>query len=144
MAQWVVGCAGRLSLYLSHAPLAGTASVSEQVPAASESLSSLPTRPPARCASSVRRWRLDVSPNLSTTSSHTFPLSIAPEAQGHAGYYAALRAALADARTKTGDELTQWRDAVGKSELGKETKKAVTDDDDEEEDEDEDEGEEAD
>ena len=80
--------------------------------------------------------------NLSTTSSHTFPLSIAPEAQGHAGYYAALRAALADARTKTGDELTQWRDAVGKSELGKETKKAVTDDDDEEEEEeDEDEGE---
>ena len=82
--------------------------------------------------------------NLSPTSSHTFPLSVAPEAQGHAGYYAALRAALADARTKTGDELTQWRDAVGKSELGKESKKTVTDDDDEEEEEDEDEGEEAD
>ncbi|VDB84262.1 unnamed protein product [Peniophora sp. CBMAI 1063] len=67
--------------------------------------------------------------NLSATSSHAFPLSIAPDAQGHAAYYAALRAALADARAKTGDELTQWRDVVGKSELGKEPKKTVTDED---------------
>ncbi|KZV74072.1 hypothetical protein PENSPDRAFT_235106 [Peniophora sp. CONT] len=82
-----------------------------------------------------------VPTSLSSTSSHRFPLSIAPDAQDHAGYYAALRAALADARTKTGDELTQWRDAVGKNELGKEPKKNVTDEDEEEDEEDEDEGE---
>ncbi|KAI0066561.1 hypothetical protein BV25DRAFT_1820555 [Artomyces pyxidatus] len=62
-----------------------------------------------------------------------------PAADGYKAYYDSLRAALAIARTKTGEELTEWRDAVRNRELKKEVKKS---DEDEDEEEDEDEAEE--
>ncbi|KAJ7589201.1 hypothetical protein C8J56DRAFT_860025 [Mycena floridula] len=36
----------------------------------------------------------------------------------HVKYYAHLRLAIAAARDELGDELTRWRDAVGKEEIG--------------------------
>ncbi|KAF7320305.1 hypothetical protein MKEN_00815300 [Mycena kentingensis (nom. inval.)] len=51
-------------------------------------------------------------------------------------YYAMLREALAKARDEIGQELTSWRDAVGKAEANKEG--ATKRDEDDEEDEDQD------
>jgi len=49
-------------------------------------------------------------------------------------YYAELRRAISDARTKLGEELTAWRDAVGSEEVGKERAvKAVSEDEESEE-----------
>ncbi|KAG2352793.1 hypothetical protein BDR07DRAFT_805203 [Suillus spraguei] len=49
-------------------------------------------------------------------------------------YYASLRTSIAEARTKLGEELTAWRDAVGNAELGREKSvKAEADDEEEEE-----------
>jgi hypothetical protein len=60
-------------------------------------------------------------PSLEPTVKHTFDVGSRP-VEGYAKYYAALRDAIADARAKTGDELTQWRDAVGNSEVRKDVK----------------------
>ncbi|KIY50530.1 hypothetical protein FISHEDRAFT_27304, partial [Fistulina hepatica ATCC 64428] len=38
-------------------------------------------------------------------------------------YYTFLRDAIVAAKTQIGDELTEWRDAVGKAELSKEASK---------------------
>ncbi|KAG6874664.1 hypothetical protein C0993_012672, partial [Termitomyces sp. T159_Od127] len=40
-------------------------------------------------------------------------------------YYSALRVAIAEARDQLGNELTAWRDAVGKAESSKETPKTL-------------------
>ncbi|KAJ7589252.1 hypothetical protein C8J56DRAFT_31654 [Mycena floridula] len=40
----------------------------------------------------------------------------------HARYYAHLRTAIAAARQELGEELTRWRDAVGKEEMGEGTR----------------------
>ena len=50
-------------------------------------------------------------------------------------YYDALRDALEEARSQIGDELTAWRDRVGKKELNKEPRKENGDEEDEEEEE---------
>ena len=51
-------------------------------------------------------------------------------------FYLGLRAAIAEAKTVFGDDLTVWRDLVGKAELTKEPPaKAEEDEDDEEEEE---------
>lgn len=47
-------------------------------------------------------------------------------------YYVALRNALEEARTQIGDELTAWRDCVGKKELNKEPRKGDGDEEEEE------------
>ena len=52
-------------------------------------------------------------------------------------YYDALRDALEEARNQIGNELTAWRDCVGKRELNKELKKGNGDDDEEGEEEEE-------
>lgn len=48
-------------------------------------------------------------------------------------FYEELRAAIAEAKTKVGAELTTWRDAVGKSEVQKEKKQAPSESDEDEE-----------
>ncbi|KAG6812278.1 hypothetical protein H0H92_003587 [Tricholoma furcatifolium] len=59
-------------------------------------------------------------------------------AEGQLGvYYGALRTAIAQAKDQLGNELTAWRDAVGKAELSKETAKTLKYDADEEEEEEE-------
>ena len=45
------------------------------------------------------------------------------ELEGKKSYYAALRNALQEAKSQIGDELTAWRDCVGKKELNKEPRK---------------------
>jgi hypothetical protein len=73
---------------------------------------------------------------LPTSKKHAFAL---PAGSGSgSGYYTTLRAAIEQARNEVGQELTAWRDAVGKAELSKEAKKTRTDDDEEEEEEEED------
>ena len=54
-----------------------------------------------------------------TSSTLTFPVSGGTTPRE---FYGGLRAALEQARTQVGDELTEWRDLVGKAELGKEPK----------------------
>ncbi|KAK7040915.1 hypothetical protein VNI00_009511 [Paramarasmius palmivorus] len=46
-------------------------------------------------------------------------------------YYASLHTAIETARHQIGEELTRWRDAIGKAELNKETKGKTEDEDDE-------------
>ncbi|KAJ7125704.1 hypothetical protein C8R43DRAFT_898316 [Mycena crocata] len=74
---------------------------------------------------------------LPTSKKHEFELVAQP---GKSDHYTTLRASIAQARQVVGEELTAWRDAVGKAELSKETKKANRDD---EEDDDEEDGEDA-
>lgn len=80
------------------------------------------------------------SANLSTSKTHDFPISSTNPSNLNE-YYAALRESLANAKDAVGNELTGWRDAVGKGELSKEPKppKKGVDLDDEEDEEDEDE-----
>ncbi|KAF8802594.1 hypothetical protein BYT27DRAFT_6756476 [Phlegmacium glaucopus] len=52
---------------------------------------------------------------------------------GKKSYYDALRNALGEARSQIGDELTAWRDWVGKKELKKELKKGNDEEGEEEE-----------
>ncbi|KIK65738.1 hypothetical protein GYMLUDRAFT_94352 [Collybiopsis luxurians FD-317 M1] len=62
-----------------------------------------------------------------------------PASGKSSAYYKALHDALADARNKIGEDLTTWRDAVGKLELNKETKRGVKAEDEDEEEEEEEE-----
>ncbi|KAH8094659.1 hypothetical protein BXZ70DRAFT_352168 [Cristinia sonorae] len=82
-----------------------------------------------------------VGTNLSTFKSYAFPVP-ATNTSDLKEYYTALRESLAAAKNQVGDDLTEWRDAVGKLELSKESKppkKGVELDDDEEEEEEEEE-----
>ncbi|KAG2159120.1 uncharacterized protein EDB93DRAFT_445376 [Suillus bovinus] len=80
-------------------------------------------------------------PSLSQETTHRFPVVSLPASESQEDidselkrYYASLRASIAEARTKLGEELTAWRDAVGSAELGKEKSvKAEADDEGEEE-----------
>jgi len=60
--------------------------------------------------------------NLSTSKNQEFEVNGAP-VDGQKKYYEVLKEAIADARNTVGNELTAWRDVVGKLELSKETKK---------------------
>ncbi|KAG2037584.1 hypothetical protein BDR03DRAFT_896758 [Suillus americanus] len=79
-----------------------------------------------------------IPPSLSQETTHRFSL---PDLESKEDtdselkrYYTSLRASIAEARTKLGEELTAWRDAVGNAELGKEKSvKAEADDEGEEE-----------
>ncbi|KAJ7169760.1 hypothetical protein C8R46DRAFT_210245 [Mycena filopes] len=68
---------------------------------------------------------------LHTSKKHTFEIRADG---GQSKLYQSLREGIAQARNEVGQELTAWRDAVGKAELTKETKKPINDDDEEEED----------
>lgn len=60
--------------------------------------------------------------SLSASKTHNFHVK---NNSGLKRYYGGLREAIAEARKQTGDELTAWRDAVGKAELSKETKQTL-------------------
>jgi hypothetical protein len=78
--------------------------------------------------------------DLAASKAHEFPVEVASNESNASGtaFYTALRRSLEAARNQVGDELTAWRDVVGKAELSKELKK-VGDGDEEEEEEDEEE-----
>jgi hypothetical protein len=73
-----------------------------------------------------------VAPNLNTTN--TLYLAI-PERAGEGRakeYYDTLRTTLATSKETIGKDLTEWRDAVGKGEAGKETRNVSKSEEDEE------------
>jgi hypothetical protein len=72
---------------------------------------------------------------LSTTKKHEFAIRGSLAESGQSEHYKSLREGIAQARQEVGEELTAWRDAVGKAELNKETKKPQTDDEEDEEEE---------
>lgn len=72
------------------------------------------------------------APALEPNAHHTIPV-LAPPSGDHRSYYDALRASIADAKATLGEELTAWRDAVGKGEAIKEKKQVSTDSEEEEE-----------
>ena len=80
------------------------------------------------------------SSNLTASKTHDFTIS-STNTSNLNEYYAALRDSLAKSKQVVGDELTEWRDAVGKLELSKELKPlkkgAELEEEDEEEDEEE-------
>ncbi|KAG6876131.1 hypothetical protein C0992_000780 [Termitomyces sp. T32_za158] len=62
---------------------------------------------------------------LSVSKSLTHALEANASEVGLDAYYGALRVAIAKARDQLGNELTAWRDAVGKAESSKETPKTL-------------------
>ena len=76
------------------------------------------------------------APNLTPTKSQEIPVKII--ADGQKSYYESLRGSIGEAKAILGEELTAWRDAVGKGEQIKESKRVLgEDDEDVEEDDDE-------
>ncbi|KAJ6621611.1 hypothetical protein B0H10DRAFT_1789448 [Mycena sp. CBHHK59/15] len=65
---------------------------------------------------------------LPTSKKHEFQVAATANA-GQQEYYGILRDAIARAKEEVGQELTAWRDAVGKAELNKESKKVAKEDD---------------
>lgn len=72
--------------------------------------------------------------NLTSTKSHEFSIAKA-DAADQKEYYEGLRAAVLQAKSTLGEELTAWRDAVGKREENKEAKIPKKSEEDEDEDE---------
>ena len=76
-----------------------------------------------------------------TSKTHQFEIDTTPSTndsqEAKKPYYDALRNALEEARNQIGDELTAWRDRVGKKELNKEPRKGNGDDEEEGEEEEE-------
>jgi hypothetical protein len=72
-----------------------------------------------------------------TSKTHQFKFDTTPSSNdsqdAKKSYYDALRDALEEARNQVGDELTEWRDCVGKKELNKELRKGNGDEEEEEE-----------
>ena len=63
-----------------------------------------------------------------------FPMKAAEDSKQFA-YYSSLRDAILEAKTKIGQDMTAWRDAVGILENAKEVKKVKEDSEDDDEDE---------
>ncbi|KAF9444757.1 hypothetical protein P691DRAFT_307073 [Macrolepiota fuliginosa MF-IS2] len=72
------------------------------------------------------------SNGLSASKTLEFAVPASPEA-GQKLYYTALQATIAKARDQVGNDLTTWRDAVGKAELTKEPKQVKPEEEEEEE-----------
>ncbi|KAG2022522.1 hypothetical protein CC2G_000263 [Coprinopsis cinerea AmutBmut pab1-1] len=72
---------------------------------------------------------------LAKSKTQSFEVGANPEGDQKA-YYAALQAAVVKAKNAIGDDLTAWRDKVGKAELNKEPKPRNEESDEEEEEED--------
>lgn len=72
------------------------------------------------------------TPALPPNASYSIPISV-PLTGDRKTYYDGLRTAIAEAKMKAGEELTVWRDAVGKSEIVKEKKPTQSESDDEDE-----------
>lgn len=62
---------------------------------------------------------------ISVSKTLTHALDCNSSEVGSEAYYGALRVAIAKARDQLGNELTVWRDAVGKAESSKETAKTL-------------------
>ena len=81
------------------------------------------------------------SGNKPTSKTHQFNIDTSTpsrnddDAKKSLTYYDALRITLEKARNLVGDELTAWRDCVGKKELNKEPRKGNGDEEEEEEEE---------
>ena len=79
--------------------------------------------------------------NKPTSKVHQFKIDNTPSSkdsdtqEAKKSYYDALQNALEEARNQIGDELTAWRDCVGKKELNKEPRKGNGVDEEEEEEE---------
>jgi streptomycin 6-kinase len=71
--------------------------------------------------------------NLLTSRTQSFPVNCSSD--DRTKYYGALHKAIEAAKDQLGNELTAWRDAVGKAELVKETPKTLKYDAEEEEEE---------
>ncbi|KXN85763.1 hypothetical protein AN958_10946 [Leucoagaricus sp. SymC.cos] len=69
---------------------------------------------------------------LNAHESHEFSVQSSSD-EGQKAYYTALQASIAKAKERIGNELTAWRDAVGKAELTKEPKQVKSDEEEEEE-----------
>ena len=69
--------------------------------------------------------------NLEASKTSGFSVDGSPS-EGYAKYYGAPHKAIEEAKDCVGNELTAWRDAVGKAELNKETTKTLKYDADEE------------
>ncbi|KAF4604562.1 hypothetical protein EYR40_003336 [Pleurotus pulmonarius] len=75
------------------------------------------------------------TPALSPTKEMTFDVEQKSNTdRTYAAYYDCLRASIEAARTALGDDLTEWRDAIGAAEGSKEIKRILADEEDEEED----------
>jgi hypothetical protein len=76
---------------------------------------------------------INPTPSLPKTKSTEYPISPTdiPLEEDKAGkaYYGELKKALEAARTELGEDLTKWRDLVGKAELNKEPKKVDDEED---------------
>ncbi|RDB19474.1 hypothetical protein Hypma_013406 [Hypsizygus marmoreus] len=62
--------------------------------------------------------------DLSASKTQEFPVNATP-AEGQEKYYNSLQKTIIEAKDRVGNELTAWRDAVGKAELSKETPKTL-------------------
>ncbi|KAJ7487467.1 hypothetical protein B0H11DRAFT_1721000, partial [Mycena galericulata] len=65
----------------------------------------------------------------------SFEVGTSSNEGGQSEHYKLLRESIARARHEVGEDLTAWRDAVGKAELSKETKKVTKSDEDDDEEE---------
>lgn len=69
-------------------------------------------------------------PSLKSKVTHSFDLhnkcNQGQDGPEYKAYYNALQSAIVEARMKTGEELTRWRDVVGTLEQAKEIKPVVT------------------
>jgi hypothetical protein len=75
------------------------------------------------------------TPDLAKSKSTEYLISPSEHDKAGKAYYAELRKALEAARTEVGEDLTRWKELVGKAELNKEPKQAEDDNDSEEQDE---------
>ncbi|KAJ7103653.1 hypothetical protein B0H15DRAFT_813057 [Mycena belliarum] len=82
-------------------------------------------RPPASSGQSYE---------LPASRRHEFMMSEPSNTLEQPKYYKVLRETIAQARHDVGEDLTAWRDAVGKAELTKEIKKPKVDEEEEEDD----------
>ena len=76
--------------------------------------------------------------SLSSSKHATFPVNASPS-EGQKKYYNSLQKAIIEAKNDIGNDLTAWKEAVGKAELNKETPKTLKYDDADEEQEEEEE-----
>ncbi|PPQ69481.1 hypothetical protein CVT25_002046 [Psilocybe cyanescens] len=69
-----------------------------------------------------------------TQKAQEFPVNASGDSNNTA-FYTALRASLDKARNEVGNEITAWRDIIGKAELNKEPKKGASEEDEEDDEE---------
>jgi len=76
---------------------------------------------------------IPIPADLPKSNAHSYPVTISASTdktdtlKAGKGFYRGLRKSLDAARNEVGEELTTWRDLVGKAELNKEPKKADED-----------------